>query len=113
MVYKWLKSMHVIMFEILHKLNPFHPVRDPETSNSMLILLSMFLKCPLNYYNIYNQSQSMTSHLVRADSQSLTIETYRELRPRWKQAEKSDHFLGKIEGESSFPVVYLPCYHGR
>ena len=26
---------------------------------------------------------------------------YMELQPRWKQSEKSDHFLGKIEGESS------------
>ena len=41
-----------------------------------------------------------------------TIETYRELRQQWQQAEKSDNFLGKIEGESSLLVVYLPCYHG-
>ena len=26
-----------------------------------------------------------------------------------EQAEKSDHFLGKIEEVSSLPVVYLPC----
>ena len=44
---------------------------------------------------------------------SYTIETYRELQPWWKQAEKSDHFLGKIEGEFFFPVVHLPCYRGR
>ena len=43
----------------------------------------------------------------------LIIETYRELRPRWKLAEKSGHFLGKIEGESSLPVIYFPCYHSR
>ena len=32
---------HDIMFEILHKLNPFDPIKDPETSDIMLILLSM------------------------------------------------------------------------
>ena len=46
-------------------------------------------------------------------SEGVSIETYRELWLRWKQAEKGDRFLGKTEGESSFPVVYLPCYHVR
>ena len=36
---------HDIMFEILHKLNAFDPIRDPETSNIMLILSSMFFIC--------------------------------------------------------------------
>ena len=42
-----------------------------------------------------------------------TIEQNREERRRWKPAEKSDRFLGKIEGESSLPVVNLLCYHGH
>ena len=42
---------HGIMFQILHKLNPFGPIRDPEISDIMLILLSMFFRRPCNYYD--------------------------------------------------------------
>ena len=44
---------HEIMFEILHELNMFDPIRNPQTSDIMLILLSMFFSCPHNYYNDY------------------------------------------------------------
>ena len=37
---EWSKG---IMFEILYKLNTFDPIRDPETSDIMLILQTMFL----------------------------------------------------------------------
>ena len=40
---------HGIMFDILHKLNAFDLI--PETSDIMLILLSMFFSCPHNYYD--------------------------------------------------------------
>ena len=42
-----------IMFKILHKLKAFDPIRDPETSDIMLILVSMFFSCLCNYYNDY------------------------------------------------------------
>ena len=32
-----------LIFKILHGLNTFYPIRDPETSDIMLISLSMFL----------------------------------------------------------------------
>ena len=40
-----------IIFEILHKLNPFDPIRDLATSDIMPISLSMFFSCPRDYYN--------------------------------------------------------------
>ena len=44
---------HDVMFDISYKLNTFNPIRDPETSDIMLILLSLFLRYPRNYYNDY------------------------------------------------------------
>ena len=78
---------------------------------------------------VINQQHDCCKYLVKAGAALLnptispytlvveaggdTIETYREQRLRWKQAEKSDRFLGKIEGESSLQDAYLPRYHGR
>ena len=42
-----------ITFVILHKLKTFYPIRDPQTSDIMLSLKSMFFSCPHNYYNNY------------------------------------------------------------
>ena len=50
---------HDIMLEILRKLNTFDPIRDPETSDIILILLSMVLRCPRNYHNDYNVLSDM------------------------------------------------------
>ena len=41
---------HDIMFEILRKSNAFDPIRDLETSDIILILLSIIFSCPCNYY---------------------------------------------------------------
>ena len=46
-------------------------------------------------------------------SAELSSHRNKELRLWWKQAEKSDHFQGKIEGEPSLPVAYLLCYHSH
>ena len=53
---------HDIMFEILHKLKAFDPIRDPEICDIMLILLSIFFKCPPNFYNDYDLSLKQDSH---------------------------------------------------
>ena len=37
--------------KILHRSNPLDAVRDPETSDIMLTFLSMFYRCPQNYYD--------------------------------------------------------------
>ena len=42
------------MFEILHKLNAFDPIRDPGTSDIKFILQLVFFSCPRNYYNNCN-----------------------------------------------------------
>ena len=39
--------------DIMHKSIAFDPFTDPETSDIMLILLSMFFCCPRHYYNDY------------------------------------------------------------
>ena len=41
------------MFEILHKLNPFDPIRDHENCDIMLILLSKFFTNLCDYNNGY------------------------------------------------------------
>ena len=46
---------HDIKFKSLQKLNTLDPVRDPETSDIMLILHSMFFSCPRNYYMTINR----------------------------------------------------------
>ena len=48
---------HDIVFKMLHKFNAFDPIRDPETSDIMLILLLMFFSCPRNCYNDYNKKR--------------------------------------------------------
>ena len=45
-----------IMFKILHKSNAFDPIRDPETSDIVLILQAMLFGCPHIYYNDCNLS---------------------------------------------------------
>ena len=50
----WMVEKGHIMFEILHKLKPFDPIRDPDTSDIMLILLSMFFRSSRNHYNDYD-----------------------------------------------------------
>ena len=47
---------HEIMFEILNKLNPLDPIRDPENHDIMLLFLSMFYTFPSDYYNDYKQT---------------------------------------------------------
>ena len=42
-----------IMFEILYELNAFDLIRDTETSDIMLNVLSMFCICPRKYDNGY------------------------------------------------------------
>ena len=47
---------HDIIFKILHELTPFDPIRDSETSDIMLNLLSTFFRCSHSYYNDYYNS---------------------------------------------------------
>ena len=54
---------HDIMFEILQKLKTFDPIREPETYDIILILLSMFFSCPRNYYDDYKIITSIFSHI--------------------------------------------------
>ena len=40
-----------VMLEILHKLNPFEQIRDPDNCDVRLIFLVKFFAWPRNYYN--------------------------------------------------------------
>ena len=42
------------MFEILHKLHTFDTIREKETSDAMVIVLSLFFSCSCNNYNDNN-----------------------------------------------------------
>ena len=65
---------HDIMSKILHKLNTLDPIRNPETSEILLILLSMFFSRPSNYYNYYN----VTQHDVVYITSNLSLYTQAE-----------------------------------
>ena len=43
-----------IKLEILHKHNPFEPIRDPNNCDVGVIFLWRFFTCPRNYYNDNN-----------------------------------------------------------
>ena len=51
-----------IMVEILHELNPFDPIREPETSDIMLIFAINVFSCPHNYHKYYNKVQFIEAY---------------------------------------------------
>ena len=44
--------------------NTFDPIWDSETSDTMLILLLMFFRCPCNYYNDYKVIKTVTNVML-------------------------------------------------
>ena len=63
--------------------------------------------CVLNVY----EGNLIRGHVDYCRLVGLLREYDRDTRWLLKRAEKSDHFLGKIEGVSSLPIVYLPCIY--
>ena len=76
---------HGVMFEILHKLNTFDPIRYPGTSDIILILLSMFFSCPHNYPNEYDTGMLGLFHTVSKQGHHKIINENRILQSNIKQ----------------------------